>query len=108
MKTRKHSRDKCLAEIKINDSHYSIRATCHALERMSQRNIDEYVVIGNVLALGEERLLTLQENNEEAIIIDEKTDTAVVISFHGNRIHVVTTIDKSNVYVKSGTRIERL
>ena len=100
--------DKMIAQIKINKQDYSIRATMHSLQRMQERKIDEYVVAGNVLALGAERLLKLQLAEEEAIIIDKKTNTSIVIAFVKNTIKVVTVIDKSNVFVKDGTRIERI
>lgn len=99
---------KCLAEIKIESNTYSVRATEHALKRMKQRSIDEYVVVGNVLALGKERLLQLQERDEEAIIIDEQKEVSIVIAFEQNKIIVITVIDKSNVFVKNNTEIVRL
>lgn len=104
----KKMKDKSLGQIKIEKQDYSVRATVHSLERMAQRNIDEYVVVGNVLALGKERLLKLQEAQEEAIIIDELTNTSIVIAFKKNTIKVVTVIDKSNVFVKSNTRVVNL
>ena len=104
----KKQKDKCLATIKINKEQYSIRATFHSLERMEQRKIDEYVITGNILALGEETLKELQRTQEEAIIIDETTNSSVVIGFKKNTIKVITVINKSNVFVKSNTRIERI
>jgi hypothetical protein len=101
-------KDKMIAQITINKQTYSIRATEHSLQRMTERKIDEYVVSGNVLALGATRLLKLQEAQEEAIIIDKKTNTSIVIAFLRNTIKIITVIDKSNVFVKDGTRIERL
>ena len=101
-------KDKCLSQITIEKQSYSIRATGHSIERMKQRNIDEYVVTGNILALGKERLLKLQQTQEEAIIIDELTNTSIVIAFKKNTIKVVTVINKSNVFVKSNTMIVTL
>ncbi len=101
-------KDKLLAKLEINKKHYSVRATAHALERMEQRKIDEFVVSGNVLALGKEKLQELQEQQEEAIIIDKNTNSAIVIGFVKNTIKVITVINKSNVWVKDNTRIENL
>jgi hypothetical protein len=101
-------KDKLLAQIKINNRDYSIRATDHCLQRMAERKIDEYVVSGNVLALGETKLLKLQEAQEEAIIIDKKTNTSIVVAFIRNTVKIITVIDKANVFVKDGTRIERI
>lgn len=103
-----YKKDKCLAEVNIDGNMYSIRATVHALERMKQREIDEYVVTGNVLALGKERLLQLQEQGEEAIIIDEQKEVSIVIAFEQNKIVIITVIDKSNVFVKDETTIVQL
>ncbi len=99
---------KALATVQIEGTTYSIRATEHALERMEQRDVDGYVVTGNILALGPERLQKLQEANEEAIIIDKQKDVSVVIGFKGNRIQVVTVIDKANCFVKDGTSIQTI
>ncbi len=101
-------KDKLIAQIQIDKNQYSIRATFHALQRMDQRQVDEFVVAGNVLALGEQRLLELQRGNEEAIIIDNKTNTAIVIGFVRNTIKIITVINKANVFVKDDTRIEKI
>ncbi len=101
-------KDKLLAKLEINGQQYSIRATAHALQRMEQRGIDEFVVTGNVMALGKEKLQALQVQQEEAIIIDEVSNSAVVIGFVKNTVKVITVINKSNVFVKSNTRIEKL
>jgi len=101
-------KDKLLAQLEINGQHYSVRATIHAMERMKQRGIDEFVVSGNVLALGKQKLQELQESQEEAIIIDEQNGCAVVIGFNKNTVKVITVINKSNVFVKTNTKIERI
>ena len=100
--------DKLLAQVEIKGQQYSIRATAHAVERMEQRNIDEYVVVGNIMAMGKERIVELQSKNEEAILIDDNTNTSIVFGFNGNKVKVITVIDKSNVFVKKGTVVERL
>lgn len=107
MKQRK-PKDKMIAELKINGAQYSIRATAHAVERMAEREVDQYVVAANVMALGKQRLLELQEAQAEAIVIDEDKNIAVVIGFKKNRIQVITVINKANVFVKKDTVIERI
>lgn len=99
---------KSLALLTIEGKDYSIRASEHALQRMEERQVDSYVVAGNVMALGAERLQELQRKQEEAMIIDEENEVAVVIAFKGNRIMLVTVLNKANCYVKKGTRIERV
>ncbi len=104
----KKYKEKLIAQLKINGISYSIRATAHAMQRMDEREIDEYVVSGNIMALGKDKITELQSNNDEAIIIDELKNVAIVIGFKGNRIYVITVINKSNVYVKDNTVIERI
>ncbi len=107
----KNMKSRSLAQITIEEKRYSIRATIHALERMKERNVCEYAVTGSILALGQKRLLelqeALQEAQEDAMIIDEERDVAVVISFKGNRIQVVT-VNKANVFVKKNKSVERI
>lgn len=104
------AKSKAIAQLRIEGQTYSIRATAHAMQRMAEREVDEYVVAGTVMSLGKERLQELQDQDAEAIIIDEVKDVAVVIGFKGkgNRIFIITVINCANVYVKSNTVIERL
>ncbi len=97
-----------IAIMEIGENKYSIRATAHALSRMAERKIDKFVVAGNVLALGAERIKELQAAQEEAVIIDDAKKISVVIAFKGNKIQVVTVIDKANIFVKKGTTVERI
>ena len=101
-------KDKGLAQLEIQGRQYGIRATIHSLERMEERNIDAETVTGNILLLGKEKIKQLQENQQEAIIIDKDKDIAIVIAFKQNKIQVVTVINKSNVWVKEGTKVEHL
>lgn len=94
-----------LAVIKIDGKYFDVVASRHAMERMEQRNVDKYVIAGNVLALGPERISELQRNNDEAIIIDEVNHVSVVVGFGKNNITIITVIAKSNVFVKSNTQI---
>lgn len=94
-----------LAVIKIDGKYFDIVASRHAMERMEQRNVDKYVIAGNVLALGPERISELQRNNDEAIIIDEVNHVSVVVGFGKNNITIITVIAKSNVFVKNNTQI---
>jgi len=97
-----------IAKVRIKNKNFRVVTTVHAIERMNQRNIDEYVIAGNVIALGE-HLINLANKDEEAIVIDEITNTAVVIGAHKNgMIFIITVINKSNVFVKNKTKIFRL
>ena len=108
MKKRQRQKDQLLAQVRINNKDYSVRASAHAIQRMQERKVDSYIVTGNILSLGEERILKLQEKGEEAILIDENTNTSIVFGFKGNRIQVITVIDKANVFVKRGTLVVNL
>lgn len=101
-------KDRELAMIKIDGKYHKIVASHHAMCRMEkrERNIDPYVVAGNIIALGPDRIRQLQEDNAEAIIIDEKKNVSIVIGFaKGDDITVITVIDKANVFVKKDTEI---
>jgi len=101
-------KDKGLAQVNIEGRRYGIRATYHALERMEERKIEAETVVGNILLLGKEKIKELQELEQEIIIIDEDTNTSLVIGFKQNKIKVITVINKSNVFVKKGTKIVNL
>ena len=99
---------KSIAQVKINCQTYSIRASIHAIERMQQRNVDEYVVVGNVIALGPERLLEYQSKEADVMILDEAKKVAIVFAFNGNKVMIVTVIDKADCYAKRGTEVVKL
>lgn len=101
-------KDKFLVGIDFESVTYSVRATVHARERMVERNVEEMVVVGNVLALGMDRLSVLQETQEEAIIVDEVNNLAVVIGFKNYVIHIITVLDDANIWNQRGTRMIKL
>lgn len=96
-----------LAMIKIDGKYHKIVASHHAMKRMDKREVDRYVVAGNVIALGADRIRELQANDDEAIIIDKKKNVSVVIGFSkGDDITIITVIDKAeNIFVKNDTEI---
>lgn len=94
-----------IAAIEINGQHINISASGHAIDRMQEYEVNKYVVSGNVLALGPERIAELQQKREEAIIIDEVTNISVVVGFSWKTVTIITVIPKSNVFVKSNTQI---
>lgn len=100
-----NSQNREIAVTKIDGKYYDIIASNHAMERMTERNVDKYVVAGNVIALGPERIAELQKNNDEAIIIDEVNNVSVVVGFGKNHITIITVIAKANVFVKNNTQI---
>lgn len=104
----KQKKDICIATIDIGSDTYSIRVSIHAQKRMQERNISSYVIAGNILALGKDRLIELQKMREDFIIIDDITKTSIVASFKGNRIFIITVINKCNVFIKSETQVINL
>lgn len=103
-----HKKNTCIATINIEGNTYSIRISNHAQKRMEQRNISSYVIAGNILSLGKERLIKLQKMGEDFIIIDDITKTSIVAGFKGNRIFIITVINKCNVFIKSETQVINL
>mgnify|MGYP001092671431 CR=1 FL=1 len=99
---------KCIATINIEGNTYSIRISNHAQKRMQERNISSYVIAGNILSLGKNRLLQLQKSGEDFIIIDDITNTSIVAGFKNNRMFIITVIDKCNIFVKSETQVVNL
>ena len=95
-----------IAKVEINGKEYKVVTTRHAEQRMSQRHIDKYLIAGNIISLGSEKLERLQNEWEEAIIIDKEKGFSMVIAFYPNQIKLVTVIDKTNVFVKSKTAVE--
>lgn len=101
-------KSKKLMSFNINGRDIDIIASGHAVGRMIERDVNEYVVAGNVIALGPERIQQLQATRDEAIIIDEDKNVSVVVGFSQRRITIITVIDKANVFVKKGTEICKL
>lgn len=99
---------KSIAQIKINYTTYSLRATDHGLMRMKQWKISEYVVTGDVLSLGKDRLLELQKQDKDIALIDTLRNIAIILQFQRNIIKVLTVINKADIYVKGTTVIEKL
>ena len=97
-----------IAQIKIAEREYQVRATAHAIERMEERGIDEEIVAADILALGKEKIKQMREVNDVAALIDEDNDVTLIVEFAENALKVVTVIDKTNVWVKKGTKVERL
>lgn len=101
-------KQKCLSSLNIGNETYSIRATVHSMERMEQRKIDEYMVTGAIMSLGKERIIELQKDQDDFIIVDEENEVSIVISFKKNTMMILTVIDKSKVFAKKNTKIIKL
>lgn len=99
---------KSLLEFKYLGQKHSIRASEHALERAEERGIAINVILSEVIALPVADMQKYKENNKECIIIDDNRDIAVVVGFKGNKINIITVIDKADVWIKEGTAIKKI
>ena len=97
-----------LLKFSYNGIEFQIRATEHSLERYKENGIDKNIVCGDIVALGKERLYKYADQGDDVAIIDKENNLTVIITFEGNQIRIRTVIDKSNVWVKTGTRIFNL
>lgn len=91
----------------FNGRNFEIRTTDHTYEHL-ERKYDINVICGDIVALGEERLYNYANQGDDVAIVDQNNDLTVIITFEGNQIRVRTVIDKSNVWVRKGTRIFNL
>ena len=108
IKKLKRGKGRQIATLKVGNQEFSIRATYHSLVRMIERNVDEYVVSGTILSLGNDRLMKYRSNNREVMIINKTKNVSVVFAIVKNRIIVITVLDNSDVYVIDETSIEVL
>lgn len=102
---RNHGRK--LMSFSFNGKGFEIRTTDHTHEHL-ERKFDLNVVCGDIIALGKERLYNYANKGDDVAIIDQNHDITVIITFEGNQIRIRTVIDKSNVWVRKGTRIFNL
>jgi hypothetical protein len=96
-----------LAEMQILERGFRIESTTHALERMKERNITKNIVIEVVMGL-DNKVLLYNNTGEEIAIIDQEHDIAVIIEVRLNKVVVITVIDRANIHIKDGTRLEEI
>lgn len=99
----KKKRGQLVTVIIIDKKRYSIRLSDHAKIRLKERKIDLYQAIGSLLSLGEEKIKQYQKTNRDIFIMDKEHNFSIVITFEGNTIHIITLIDNSDCWIKSGT-----
>ncbi len=97
-----------LAESKIINKGFRIEGTTHAVQRMKERNIDKKIVIELVRSLDYSKLLSYNNTGEEIAIIDQENDIAVIMEVRFNKVVVITVIDRANIHIKEGTRLEEI
>jgi len=96
-----------LISFNYNRREFEIRTTDHKGDH-PERKYDMNVVCGDIIALGKERLYRYADQGIDTAIIDEDNNLAVIITFEGSQIRIRTIIDRSNIWVKEGTRIFKL
>ena len=92
----------------IGSFNYAIRLSDHAKLRLSQRNIDEYQVMSAITALGKDRLEHYSDGTRDIMIQDRTNGFSVVIAIEKCTIYVITVIDNSDCFVKSGTTVIKI
>lgn len=101
-----------LMEFRFNGRRFEIRSTEHSLERFKERHLDVNVSLGDIVSLGKERLYRMADNGDDVAIINTQKDLATIITFESQgdetQIRIRTIIGRSNIYVKTGTRIFKL
>ena len=96
-----------LMRFSYNGREFTIRTTDHKKDHL-ERKYDMNVICGDIVALGKERLYNYSNQGTDTAIIDEDHNLAVIITFEENQIRIRTIIDRSNIWVKKGTRIFKL
>ena len=97
-----------LMKFSFNGTEFKIRITEHSLIRFKENGIDINTACGDIVALGKERLHDYAKAGDDVAIIDTDNDITTIITFENTQIRIRTIIPKSNVWVKSGTKIFNL
>ena len=87
----------------IADKTYSIRLTNHAQQRLNQRNIDLFQVIGSILSLGQKTITAYAGSNRDIFILDKEHNFSIVCNISACTITIITVIDSIDCWIKEGT-----
>ncbi len=101
--TRRRKPGRMISSFTIGDKTYSIRLTNHAKQRLQQRQIDLYQVTGSILSLGEKTIESYSGSDKDIFIMDKENNFSVVCNIVNYTIMIVTVINNSDCWVKSGT-----
>lgn len=96
-----------LGEFQLTGNPFRVVSTAHAIRRMSQRGIASWVVTRVIAELGE-RLLAYNDSGEEVAVIDPERNLAVIAEIRAYKAVVITVIDSGDIFLKQGTRIEKI
>lgn len=87
----------------LNNKTYSIRLTKHAQQRLIDRQLDLFQIIGSILSLGEKTITAYSGSNRDIFIMDKPNNFSIVCNISAYTITIVTVIDNSDCWIKSGT-----
>jgi len=111
-KGRLEKRGKMLLSFSFNGRRFEVRCTEHSLIRFKDRHLDVNVSLGDIVSLGKDRLYKMADNGDDVAIINTPKHQSTIITFESEgdetQIRIRTIIDRSNIYVKTGTKIFKL
>ena len=87
----------------IQNKTYSIRLTNHAEQRLNQRKLDLFQVIGSILSLGEKTITAYSGSNRDIFILDKEHNFSIVCNISACTITIVTVIDSIDCWIRQGT-----
>ncbi len=100
---------KKLLDFKFNGTQYEVRASQHSLDRFQDHGVNINEAVGSIVALGRERLDHFASQGADVAIIDKVNCISTIITFESDgdytQIRIATIIPRSNIFVKSGTKI---
>ena len=96
-----------LATFEVLGKHFRIESTTHAYKRMNERNINKNNVISVIKGLNA-KILLYNNSGEEIAVIDQQSDIAIISEVRFNKIVIITVINRSNIHIKEGTRMEEI
>ena len=97
-----------LMKFSYNGIEFKVRTTEHSIDRFRENGINIDIACGDIVSLGKERLYDYAKAGDDVAIIDTDNDITTIITFEDTQIRIRTIIPRSNVWVKSGTRIYNL
>ena len=100
---RRRKNGKMISSFTIDNKTYSIRLTAHAKQRLIDRSIDLYQVIGSILSLGQNTITTYSGSNRDIFIMDKANNFSIVCNITYRTITIITVIDTCDCWIKNGT-----
>jgi len=101
-----------LMDFSFNGRKFEVRCTEHSLIRFKERHLDVNVSLGDIVSLGKERLYKMADSGDDVAIINQSKHQSTIITFEseGNetQVRIRTIIARSNIYVKTGTKVFNL